>query len=109
MKIPENLNISEDKITRYLLVQKVRNDKSKFLAQAGFTQENPEALRAAIRMQAMATEAIADRSDEYGTFYRVEGNLVGENGVSLAVATIWLRRQIDGEFHFVTLKPFKES
>ena len=100
MKIPENLNISEDKITRYLLVQKVRNDKSKFLAQAGFTQENPEALRAAIRIQAMATEAIADRSDEYGTFYRVEGNIVGENGVSLAVATIWLRRQIDGEFPF---------
>lgn len=42
MRIPEDAVIPEDKITRYLLVQQARNDKSKFLAQAGFTQENPE-------------------------------------------------------------------
>ena len=58
MKIIENLIISEAKITRYLLVPKVRNDKSKFLAQ---------------------------------------------------IITIWLQRQIDGKFQFVTLKPRKES
>jgi hypothetical protein len=45
VKIPEDLIIPDDKITRYLLVQKARNDKSKFLAQAGFTQENPEDLQ----------------------------------------------------------------
>jgi hypothetical protein len=48
VRIPADAIIPDDKLTRYLLVYKARNDKSKFLAQAGFTQENPEALRAAI-------------------------------------------------------------
>jgi hypothetical protein len=105
VKIPEDLIIPEDKITRYLLVQKARNDKSKFLAQAGFTQENPEDLKTAIRIQAVAMEVVEDRTTEYGTFYQVEGDLIGVNGVNLYVVTIWLRRQIDGKFQFVTLKP----
>ena len=109
MRIPEDAVIPEDKITRYLLVQKARNDKSKFLAQAGFTQDNPEALRTAIQMLARTAEAIEDRSNEYGTFYQVVGELVGTNGVNLLVVTIWLQRQVDGKFQFVTLKPLKES
>jgi LPS sulfotransferase NodH len=48
LKIPEDAIIPNEKITRYLLVQKPRNDKSKFLAGAGFTQDNPEALKLAI-------------------------------------------------------------
>ena len=109
MRVPEDLIIPDDKITRYLLVQKARNDKSKFLAQAGFTQENPEALKTAIQTQALAAEAVEDRSNEYGTFYQVEGDLVGANGVRLLVITAWLQKQIDSKFQFVTLKPFKES
>jgi hypothetical protein len=109
VKIPEDLIIPDAKITRYLLVQKARNDKSKFLAQAGFTEENAETLKAAIQMQAVATEAVEDRSNEYGTFYQVEGDLMGVNGVRLPVVTIWLQRQIDGKFQFVTLNPRKES
>jgi hypothetical protein len=105
VKIPEDLIIPDDKITRYLLVQKARNDKSKFLAQAGFTQENSEELKTAIWIQAVATAAVEDRSNEYGTFYQVEGDLIGVNGVNLSVVTIWLRRQIDSKFQFVTLKP----
>jgi hypothetical protein len=109
VRVPEDLIIPDAKITHYLLVQKARNDKSKFLAQAGFTQENPETLKAAIQNQAIATETIEERSNEYGTFYQVEGELVGANGVSLSVVTVWLQRQIDGKFQFVTLKPRKES
>jgi len=109
VRIPEDLIIPDAKITHYLLVQKARNDKSKFLAQAGFTQENSEALKTAIQTQAAATEAVEDRSNEYGTFYQVEGDLVGVNGVRLSVVTVWLQRQIDGKFQCVTLKPRKES
>ena len=105
MRIPEDLVIPDAKITQYLLVLKVRNDKSKFLAQAGFTQENPEALRLAIQQQTMDKEAIEEKSNEYGTFYQVAGELIGVNGVSLSVVTVWLQRQIDGKFQFVTLKP----
>lgn len=108
MRIPEDAIIPEDKITHYLLVQKTRSDKSKFLAQAGFTQDNPKALREAIQSLVEAGEAIEDRSNEYGAFYQVEGKLVGVNGINLSVVTIWLQRQIDGKFQFVTLKPRKE-
>ncbi|MBE9051021.1 hypothetical protein IQ243_11445 [Nostocales cyanobacterium LEGE 11386] len=109
MRIPEDAIIPDDKITRYLLVQKARNDKSKFLAQAGFTLENPEALMAAIQSLIVIGEAVEDMGNEYGVFYQVAGELIGVNGVSLCVVTIWLQRQIDGKFQFVTLKPRKES
>ncbi|BAZ22849.1 hypothetical protein NIES4073_37370 [Kalymmatonema gypsitolerans NIES-4073] len=109
MKIPADAIIPDEKLTRYLLVYKARNDKSKFLAQAGFSQENPEALRAAISSLAESVEAVEDGTNEYGIFYRVEGDLNGINGVNLSVVTIWLQRQSDGKFQFVTLKPRKES
>ena len=109
MKIPEDAVIPDDKITRYLLVQRARNDKSKFLVQAGFTLENSEALTAAIQSLIKVSDAVEDRSNEYGIFYQAAGELVGVNGVSLSVVTIWLQRQTDGKFQFVTLKPSKES
>jgi hypothetical protein len=105
MRVPEDLIIPDAKVTQYLLVSKARNDKSRFLAQAGFTQENPESLKLAIQSQAMDKEAIEEKSNEYGTFYQVEGELIGVNGVSLSIITVWLQRQIDGKFQFVTLKP----
>ncbi len=105
MIISDDLIIPEAKITQYLLVLKARNDKSRFLAQAGFTRENPEALRLAIQNQAMDKEAIEEKSNEYGKFYQIAGELIGVNGVNLSVITVWLQRQIDGKFQFVTLKP----
>jgi hypothetical protein len=53
----------------------------------------------------MDKEAIKERSNEYGIFHQVKGELTGVNGVSLSVITVWLQRQIDGKFQFVTLKP----
>jgi hypothetical protein len=109
VRIPEDLIIPDAKITGYLLVPKPRNDKSKFLSQAGFTPENSEALRLAIQRQALSTEAVEEKTNEYGTFYQVEADLIGVNGTSLLVITVWLERQIDGKFQFVTLKPSKRS
>lgn len=96
MRIPDDAIIPEDKLTRYLLVHKARNDKSKFLAQAGFTLQNPETLLAAIRSLVALVAAVEDESNEYGTFYRVEGDLLGVDGSKLAVTTIWLQRRLDG-------------
>lgn len=108
MKIPQDAIIPGDKLTRYLLVYKARNDKSRFLARAGFTHQNPEALLAAIQLLIEMVEAVEDRTNEYGAFYRVEGELIGPNGVNLSVTTIWLRRKIDDKFQFITLIPRKE-
>jgi hypothetical protein len=37
LKIPSNAVIPKEKLTCYLLVPRTKDDKSKFLAQAGFT------------------------------------------------------------------------
>ncbi len=108
MKISSSAIIPVAKLTRYLLVLRIRNDKSKFLAQAGFTSENHEFLEAALRKLLLVSEAVEDRTDEYGTYYQVIGELEGVNGVNLNVTTVWLRRKIDQQFQFVTLVPNKE-
>ena len=108
MKIPPDAIIPDDKLTRYLLVPREQDDKSKFLAQVGFTADNPEQLKLAIRQLADRVEALEDRSNEYGIFYRVEGKLISVNDSNLSVITIWLNRKVDGKFQFITLKPKKE-
>ena len=107
MKIPDNAVIPEEKLTRYLLVPRLKDDKSKYLAQAGFTQANPEDLLTAIRQLITDNEAVEDNVNEYGVFYLVEGNLQGINNNNLAVVTVWLQSKYDGSFRFITLKPKK--
>lgn len=41
MRIPADAIIPEDKLTRYLLVPREYDDKSRFLSQAEFTLANP--------------------------------------------------------------------
>ena len=104
MRIPSDAFLARKKLTGYLLVPRTRSDKSKFLAQAGFTLEDPDILEQAIRQLVAANDAVEDRQDEYGTFFRVEGTLVGPDG-ELAVVTVWLLPSVEQRFHFVTLKP----
>lgn len=104
MKLQSNIIIPDSKLTQYLLVPRQEDDKSKFLAQAGFTQDNPDQLKQAIFHLIQNCDAISDRQDKYGTYYRVEGELVGINR-SLAVVTVWIERAKDGHIQFVTLKP----
>ena len=108
MKIPQTAIIPEAKLTRYLLILKAQDDKSKFLAKGSFSQDNPEALLAAIQFLITSADAVEDGANEFGKFFRAEGELPGVNGRNLAVVTIWLQWQIDGSFHFITLKPKKE-
>lgn len=109
MRIPPDAVIPMEKLTAYLLVAREWDDKSKFLAQAGFTRENPHQLLAAIRELAATAEAVEDKGNEYGVFFRAEGALTGPGGRALTVVTIWLQARADGRFRFVTLKPWKEK
>ena len=88
-----------------MLVFKPRNDKSQFLAQAGFNLDNWQELEAAIHQLNLFAEAFPDRTNEYGTFYIVSGKIKGINGIDLSVVTVWLLRKNDGQFQFITLKP----
>ncbi|MCA9995617.1 MAG: hypothetical protein KDE56_07720 [Anaerolineales bacterium] len=104
MKIPDNALIPREKLTLYLLKRQVKNDKSGFLAQAGFTIANPDMLEKAIRQLISENEAVLDRQNEYGAFYRVQGTLHGPKGV-LATVTVWIQQTNDELYRFVTLKP----
>ena len=109
MYIPQNCLIPNDKLTCYLLVFKVRNDKSQFLAQAGFTQANPEQLKEALLNLIQSYSVAFDRSDQYGDFYQVIGTLRGINTINLEVVTIWIQRKVDAQFQFVTLMPQRRN
>lgn len=107
MRIPNDAVIPAEKITGYLLVPRPWDDKSRFLDQVGFVLDDPSDLEVAIRRTAAEFDAIDDGENEYGTFYRVEGDLAGPNGRTLQVVLIWLQWKLDGTFHFVTLKPWR--
>ena len=107
MNIPNKAIIPEEKLTRYLLVPRLKDDKSKYLAQAGFTPDNPNDLLTAIRQLITHNTAVKENVNEYGTFYTVEGKLQGINNLNLAVVTVWLQSKHDGSFRFITLKPKK--
>lgn len=104
MRIPPDAVIDERKLTDYLLIARPWDDKSAFLAKAGFGLQNWDVLLTALRRHAENSNAVEDREDEYGTFSRTEGILEGPNGV-LQVICIWLQPRIGGKIRFVTLKP----
>jgi hypothetical protein len=104
MKLQGAILIPDAKLTQYLLVARLEDDKSKFLAQARFTEDNSDQLKQAILTLVQTYDAISDRQDKYGTYYRVEGYLIGSER-ALAVVTIWIERAKDGIIQFVTLKP----
>lgn len=109
MKLPQNAVIAPTKLTKYLLIRRDADDKSKFLAQAGYGQENWQQLEADLRNQILPLEAIAsDEPNSFGDVYEIRGILMGVNGVRLAVVTIWMVEYETQQTKFITLYPDKE-
>ncbi len=109
MKIPRDAEILPRKLSEYLLVPRPKGDKSKFLAQAGFTSANADELMDSSRRLAIEAEATEDGVNEYGIFDRADGPLTGLDGRVLSVAIVWIRWHSDGSFHFVTWKPLRAA
>src|SRR5207249_4985615 len=108
VRIPPDAILAPEKISGYLLVPKPRNDKSRYLARAGFTADNPDALASQIRRLTGASDPVSVRTTGFGEFFEIRGELVGPAAVVLSVILVWLKRT-DGVFSFVTLVPDKES
>jgi hypothetical protein len=60
------IDIPVEKITDYLLVKKEKNDKSKFLLNLGYSQENYQELLNDIRNIALSNDINLERSSEFG-------------------------------------------
>jgi hypothetical protein len=109
LKLPENAIITREKITDYLLKWQPDNDKSKFLARAGYSSDNWQRLLEDIRTQILPAEAELMRKTAYGDLFRIRGKLLGPNGVSLRVSTIWMAEYASRQTKFITLFPDKEG
>lgn len=107
MKLPGDAIIASRKITEYLLQWRPEDDKSGFLAQAGYTLEVSERLMMDIREQLLPLEAEFVENTEYGPKYLIRGELVGPNERSLRVVSIWMTEYATDETKFVTLYPDK--
>ena len=107
MKLPDDSIIVPEKLTQYLLVQKKRNDKSKWLAQGGYTLENWTELATDLRDQILSLEATATENTRYGQMCEIKGNLTGPTGRTLAVVTIWMTERATGVTKFITMYPDK--
>jgi hypothetical protein len=88
-------------------VCRLEDDKSGFLARAGYTPETTDRLVADLRAQLLPLEAKVLEEDEYGMKYQIRGKLKGPNGRTLRVISIWMTESAGGKSKFVTLYPDK--
>ena len=105
MKLPEDSAIAKTKLHEYLLRHRDEDDKSGFLALAGYTLDNADRLMHDIRTQLLPLDAEFFDQTEYGPKYRIRGTLTGPNGHVLRVVSIWMKEDATGETKFVTLFP----
>jgi hypothetical protein len=105
MKLPEDSAIAKTKLHEYLLRHRDEDDKSGFLALAGYTLNNAERLMHDIRTQLLPLDAEFFDWTEYGPKYRIRGTLTGPDGRVLRVVSIWMKEDATGETKFVTLFP----
>jgi hypothetical protein len=108
MRLPKNTLIAREKLTHYLLVLRKRNDKSQWLAQAGYTLENWQVLETDLRNQVLPIDAVPIERTEYGQMYEISGKLVGPNRKILSVRTIWMTESATGNTKFITMYPTSE-
>ena len=104
MHIPiEKIEIPDEKITDYLLVQKEKNDKSEFLNRLGYTAERWKELVSDIKKIVAENEAQLQQQTPFGDMYEVKGELRG-----FGIVTIWLLAVDSEHYRFITLFPDKK-
>jgi hypothetical protein len=100
MKLPPDSIIAPEKLTNYLLQFRDKSDKSKFMSLGGYTLDNWEELENDLRLLIENEDAIFTRTDNFGDYYAVFGNLR-----NLHVKTVWLLENGTELPRFITLIP----
>jgi len=83
MKLPADSIIARRKLDECLLRHRDEDDKSRFLALAGYTPENADRLLNDLRTQLLPLDAEFFDQTDYGPKYRIRGTLTGPNGYAL--------------------------
>jgi hypothetical protein len=107
MRLPTDATIAREKLAKYLLVSRARDDKSAFLARAGYTLETADQLLLDLQTQILPLDAEPLEIGKFGRYFEIRGALTGPSGVTLAVRTIWMTEHLSGVTKFITLMPDK--
>ena len=107
MQLPSKALISTQKLTQYLLTLRRRNDKSRWLAQAGYTIDNWPVLENDLRQQILPLEATPTENSRYGQTYEIRGSLTGPNGSILAICTVWMTEKATVSQSLLHFSPIK--
>jgi hypothetical protein len=107
VKLSKDALISDEKLTRYLLAPRKRNDKSRWLAQAGYRLEMWSILRQDLIRQILPNDASLVERTSYGEMFEVTGKLKGPNGGTLLVRTMWMVEKATRLTKFITMYPEK--
>jgi hypothetical protein len=105
VRLPKDALISDEKLVKYLLAPRKRNDKSKWLAQAGYLPETWSILKDDLRRQVLPRNASLIESTDYGIMYEIRAELKGPNGKTLPVCTVWMVEKATDTTKFITMYP----
>ncbi|NJN57133.1 MAG: hypothetical protein HC879_06315 [Leptolyngbyaceae cyanobacterium SL_5_9] len=88
MEMLSGLVIQDRKLTHYLLVYQAEDDKSEFLASAGYTLQNWQLLKRDILNAMAEAEVVEAVPTDWGTRFKVKAQWDGLNGQKLKVIII---------------------
>ena len=108
MKLPHNTIIAPEKLTNYLLIFQPKDDKSRWLAEAGYHLDNWLELADDLRTQLLLLEAEWIEETRFGVTYEICGPLTGPNEKTLKVRSYWMKETETGVTKFITMFPDKE-
>jgi hypothetical protein len=108
-KLPPDTIIAPAKLRDYLLIWRGKDDKSTWLAVAGYTADNWLQLQQDLRLQILPLEAEFVEETRFGQMFEIKGVLLGPNGKQLFLRSFWLLEHDTGQTKFITLYPDREQ
>ena len=102
--------VPEEKLRDYVLSPTHPDGKAKadYLARIGYSQERWQQLEGDLRIQHLILEAKPGRVTPWGRKYEILGPLIGPNGGTAWVRTIWIVRHGELAARLITLIPARE-
>lgn len=99
--------IPSEKLSRYVLslTHPDGRAKAQYLVRLGYSEGDEPRLEADLREQHLSREALPGKPSPYGQKYEILGPLMGPNGASAWVRTVWIVRAGEAIPRLVTLVP----